>query len=793
MAHRVSAQCFNAPLFRQLGSPQSRVDELNYQGNILIHEGDFGGAVACYKEAIKIQKSIYGDPSIEVVHALNEMGNFLNTLGQFHPAADCYKEALAMQKDLDGSRPSPEVAYALGNLGGFLRSLSRFDEAVVYYKEAVEMQMGLYGSRPSPEIAYALDNLGSLLSFLGRFNEAVVYCEKALEMQIKLDGSHPSHAVACSLNTLGDVQCHLGHFNRGLECYTQALAIKKATPFPFPDEAVARILNNQGHALKQLGRFEEALQVLTQALLKQNEVHCFNPSPEVKAGIAQILNNKGDVLEELGQFKSAWDTYKEVLARKKAIGGPAFKNEEVHILNKIGNILRLNGYFGRGLRHHQKALDAWEKSRSLTSERDHLGALIRKSECLSYVGKFRAALEIQFENSEKIQAIYGQTHFRTANYLHHTAVCLYSVGEYETALTFYRKALDIYEQVYGPDHPEVAAALNNQANCLAALEKIGEALETQNRALTIRERVYGKEHPSVATSLSNKGSYLFSLKKFEEAQTAYEQCLQTRMKFFDKKNPIIALTSICIDICLKALGKKRETIGEKIDQNGLLNNKNFEFLINYSMSYLETNDKLIIEKNPGEFRVRVPSKPWFPGSNQIENLYLSYSPTEVKMSDREPMYDHPQKFITMVVQGSYTEAIYEQSENDPDSQLFRVDRIVRSLTDINEGKPDERNVFCLDPVKLKYLRTHSKGPGSITASSPSLISQITETESKTLTITAVFKKEGNSAYVDVYRPLNSQVNSQDGLSRKREFLTLKERDNIRAQIKKILYEWMSHN
>ena len=137
----------------------------NNLGDALWREGKMDGAIAFYREALKINP--------DYAEANYNLGYALSGVGRLDEAIAHYKKALAIQ---------PEYAEAYNNLGNALSRESRVDEAVADYQEALRIK---------PDYADAYINLGNILSKEGRPDEAIADYEKALAVK-------PDYAEACN-------------------------------------------------------------------------------------------------------------------------------------------------------------------------------------------------------------------------------------------------------------------------------------------------------------------------------------------------------------------------------------------------------------------------------------------------------------------------------------------------------------------------------------------------------------------------------------------------------------------
>ncbi|MFQ5662741.1 MAG: tetratricopeptide repeat protein [Terriglobia bacterium] len=191
-----------------------------YLAGFLYDQGNFDGAIAAYKKAIKLK------PDFPEAH--NNLGNalvekfdeFIRGLADQSQLA-AYRDVVLADKDLLGDaiaayqkaiKLKSNFPEALNNLAAALVRTGRLDEAIATYRKALEL---------TPDDPEALNNLGNALARKGQFDEAIERYRKALEL------TPEDHDI---LNSLGNALARKGQLDDAIATFQKALELKPADP-----------------------------------------------------------------------------------------------------------------------------------------------------------------------------------------------------------------------------------------------------------------------------------------------------------------------------------------------------------------------------------------------------------------------------------------------------------------------------------------------------------------------------------------------------------------------------------
>jgi len=253
-------------------------------GNVLRREGHYAQAAASFRDALALQRQLYGAKHGEIARTLDHLALTLDDDGDLKAALPLMRDAVAMQRELSGERPHPDLADAVNDLGSLLEENGDYDESEQMYRESVALRRQLYGET-HPKIAQGLNNLASVLQDKHEFAASEAAYRQALEMERGLLGDlHPE--VANTLNNIAFVQYDRGDTEGALATERQALGIYRRL-FPGDNAKVAAVTNRIGFWLTIRGDYSEAERDLRVALAMRERL--FNDSnPDVASSLENL-------------------------------------------------------------------------------------------------------------------------------------------------------------------------------------------------------------------------------------------------------------------------------------------------------------------------------------------------------------------------------------------------------------------------------------------------------------------------------------------------------------------------
>lgn len=304
--------------------PNGEAESLKNQGNDRLGQGDFEGAVTCYRQAIALDASY--------AEAHSNLGLALSQLGRTTEAEAAYVKALALKPNLGSAHFN--IGTLLASRGDFGAAFEHCERArellpksleiyiklgeILYLQHRHQQAVSLFNDA----LAVGLDdvtihlNLGICYRELGRSAEAeasfrhaiVVQPENALAhyelgLILKQEGMRAAaeqafrDALACSPDyadasvNLGLLLADSGKTDAAEQAYRHALNQSRAHP---------EALNNLGILLMHERRFEEA-------------ERCFQDALAVRPDVIDTRCNLGYLRHKMARYGEAEVIYREIL------------------------------------------------------------------------------------------------------------------------------------------------------------------------------------------------------------------------------------------------------------------------------------------------------------------------------------------------------------------------------------------------------------------------------------------------------------------------------------------------
>ncbi len=754
-------------------------------------------------------------PSYSIKDFIDQANNFFGR-GDFGIALQHYRQALS--REIKARRGNGERSIRLRkSIGKCLRELGDFSEALKMQEKILELVGGRSGETLS--VAMALNDVGICEQNLGKYAAAKESHLRALAIKQMLSQKNTVHTarqiyISGSLNNLGNYFRLIGDYTEALHHFQLAFDAEKRLFGP-EDINTARPLNNIGVCQMLLGRFDAALDAFDRAVKIREKKYPSKSHPELPRG----WNNMGDCLRRMGKFSEALDFHEKALNMAQEMYGPIHV-DVAYSLSHMGKCYYLLGDFEKAEEHLRKAYDvrsntgqgrdidfiyllkdhaiclaslgrpteAMEKTSGAALLHTHIlrknvlvypedhpdlaSHLSNKGDCFYQLGKYHIAMDLQVRALKIREGRFGQHHPEVASSLDALGTSYYSLGEFSKALESHQRAYGIKQMVFEEDHYELADSLTGMGNSLASLGKAEEGLNAHEGALKIRKKVLGDTHPFVGACHVNIGSCLSSLERPKEAFNHYLRAYEIRLNRLGPKHPDTILSACYVSICKNLLDGKIEEVEDSVAP---LTERDFNKFVAYALDYLEKADfeSLQFVKNPTGFvRLHIPTPPDM--EDRLENVRLNYWPLDFRLDVVEAQHTHPRYFESRILEGGYTHALFEKSE---EGTPFRSHGIFKDTV-------EERSIIFKGPVKLRHLKDEKKAVGSIIRFPRSLIHQVIDTTPGTLTLNCVFKGSSHPVF-DVFVSNDSFVDPQT----ERETLEQKHAQGVAEEIKQILRQF----
>jgi serine/threonine protein kinase len=144
-------------------------------------------AEALSREALAMQKTLYGEDHPEIARALFILATLSRRQGKWADAETSYREGVTMWSRLQ-AKDGFEIAYSLGYLSEVLLHQDKLQEAEARRREQLDMLRRLYGDA-NLNVVVSLSWLADVLDREGKLDEAEARAREALAMGRKLFGA----------------------------------------------------------------------------------------------------------------------------------------------------------------------------------------------------------------------------------------------------------------------------------------------------------------------------------------------------------------------------------------------------------------------------------------------------------------------------------------------------------------------------------------------------------------------------------------------------------------------------
>lgn len=212
------------------------------------------------KEALDINRRVYGNSNLETAYASDSLGDFYLNRSRLQEAASLGEESLHIRKIVLGEK-APRTLLDMFWLASIYEKQNRLSETVPLMKTVYEADKNQYGEN-SWMTECDRYKLGKLYEALNRYDDAAQLLETALESQRKLPPRGFARAnLAADLGLLYE---RSGKPDKAAESYIEALdAYSKA---PGGELNALGMAYNAGSVLSRQHRHKEADQLFKKAI-----------------------------------------------------------------------------------------------------------------------------------------------------------------------------------------------------------------------------------------------------------------------------------------------------------------------------------------------------------------------------------------------------------------------------------------------------------------------------------------------------------------------------------------------
>jgi serine/threonine protein kinase len=476
--------------------PEIEAELRNSIGTVYWELGDYDKAAAMQRQALAIQRMLFGNEHPSVAASLLNLALALRNQQKLAESEATFRESLAMSRKLLGNE-HPAVARVLNDLGSLLTGELKDDEPETLIREALAIRRKVYGNEHG-DVGISLDNLAHILNRRGQVTEATAMHQEALAIRRKFFGeSHPE--LLFSYKNIAVVLQSQGKLAEAATVLQDALALSE------------RLVGQQHPSFVAL-RLHLADVLQSQGKLKEAEL-LRSETGAPSRHMAASLHEAGRYQQWQGNLAGAEANYRAALAMKKTVFG-AVHREVARTLGPLGQVL-------------------------------HLERKLAESELI-----YRELLAVE-------KKLTGEEHPVVASSLHQLAVVLQESGKSSEAEALFRETVAMRTILFGRENGEVADSMVWMGLALSRQGKPTEAESVMREALQIGRKLPSWEN-WVAHALLVLGLELGEQGKPNEAEAACREAVAIRRKLFGKEHLELAHAMHVLSSVLYRSGQRPE-------------------------------------------------------------------------------------------------------------------------------------------------------------------------------------------------------------------------------------------
>jgi len=179
-----------------------RAENLTELANVHFYQGDYDVAETLNRQALEIDRGLFGEDHPSVAQELNNLGAIEMNRGNYSSSEAYYRRALAITETWYGA-DHPETAANLTALAQPITSQKRYAEAQGLLQRALSIQKHVNGVLNST-VATTLNQLGLIAVSVNQYAAARGYFTQAMDIWKKLFGDQHQF-VAIAYSNLGSV------------------------------------------------------------------------------------------------------------------------------------------------------------------------------------------------------------------------------------------------------------------------------------------------------------------------------------------------------------------------------------------------------------------------------------------------------------------------------------------------------------------------------------------------------------------------------------------------------------
>ena len=489
--------------------------------------GKLNHAKEFHENALKIQKTFYGEENANSATCYGNLAAVLKSLGDYKQAKELMEKELMITKKIFGAEDE-RVAASYVNLAALLYAFEENNRAKELNQKALMILRKTY-CEEHPKLMAIYNNLGLVCESIGEYDKAKDLFEKTLLIETKIFGEDHVR-LAKTYTNLALVCTSNGEHEQARELLTKALVIERR--FLGDEHAeVAKTYSNLACSLQDTDNLTQAKELHQRALLIQETVlgkKYSDRSPDQ----ARIYYNLATTYISQIMREKCGALYKKALKIEKNI----FGEEHAFVAKNFDNVMPIDT---ESMKEYYEAKTLLEKA--ATIQKKVFGempiCLVKSYSYLAFVyasiGKFKEAEQLLKEVLVIRERVFGNEDPCVINAYHALGELVYSnIGKYDQARGFFEMVLKLRKRTCGEENDKVAASYS----CLAKLyNSIGEyrtAKELHKKVLRIRKKIFGESHVDVVASLYNLALVYYNTGELVQAKEFFDKALTMQKQIY---------------------------------------------------------------------------------------------------------------------------------------------------------------------------------------------------------------------------------------------------------------------
>jgi tetratricopeptide (TPR) repeat protein len=441
---------------------------LYHLGQLQYEQHKLDSAQYSWQEALRIRKSLFQSPDLNVAWALNKLGELCWKQGDQNQALVYLDEALAMFKETAGEE-SDDYADALSNRCLVLMRQGRFAESESGLRRSLKIRQGCLPEGHAM-IGQNLANLAMALLWQGKHAGVEDMQKQSIEIAVRSYGEK-SPSTSILVNNLGGYYLERGNLTEAARYFERSLDIRESL---LGKESLSLVnnLNNLAIVYEQLGKTDRAQQYRRRVEVLMRE--------RIEESHLKDIDTMILLADKLKADKKADEAVKvasEALqAAASEYGSDSMKVAQVSFF--MGNLEITNNNLDAAQRHFGKALRI--QKQNLGKKHPQVAQTLQSlATCLRMQGLGDAADLLQLQ----------------ARAIGHAA------GEEDPEIAIMQKMLNRQLSAKGAADPSAVQSINALSHLYRLRGKTDKADELYEQYLAAREKELGPDSPELAQEL----------------------------------------------------------------------------------------------------------------------------------------------------------------------------------------------------------------------------------------------------------------------------------------------------